>query len=137
MARITGSVVKYPARVSLGWFLAMMSLGGLILTHPVCRQPDAEAISAVDALFMATSAVCVTGLAVRSLENDLSLVGQMVIAVLVQLGGIGIMTITTFVLFRRGTPPEPSAAGHDQRDCRDRRGTGPAADIGQRSSDDD
>jgi trk system potassium uptake protein TrkH len=52
----------------------------------------------MDALFTATSATCVTGLSVRSTPSDFSLVGQLVILALIQIGGVGIMTITSFIL---------------------------------------
>ncbi len=52
----------------------------------------------MDALFTATSALCVTGLSVRSTPHDFSTLGQCVILVLVQLGGVGIMTITSLIL---------------------------------------
>src|SRR5690606_16361100 len=65
-----------------------------------CRRPSAPPIEPVDAVFTAVSATCVTGLAVRSTQNDFSFAGQVTILVLVQVGGIGIMTITTFALFR-------------------------------------
>src|SRR5690606_7055144 len=51
---------------------------------------------------MATSAGCVTGLSVRSLEHDFSLIGQVVILGLIQVGGIGIMVITTFISIQLG-----------------------------------
>ncbi|HWB13757.1 MAG TPA: hypothetical protein VG826_31315 [Pirellulales bacterium] len=52
-------------------------------------------MSAIDAVFTATSACYVTGLAVRSTGGELSAFGQAVVLALVQVGGIGIMTITT------------------------------------------
>ena len=102
MVRLTGSLVKYPARVSLVWYLALTAIGALILVHPACHRSTVQSISLLDAAFTATSATCVTGLAVRSTEHDFSLVGQVVILVLIQLGGIGIMTVTTFLMFQLG-----------------------------------
>ncbi|MEO8166451.1 MAG: TrkH family potassium uptake protein [Betaproteobacteria bacterium] len=69
---------------------------------PICRQESAAAINWLDATFTATSAACVTGLAVRSTGNDFSPAGQIVILLLIQLGGIGIMTVTTLITFRLG-----------------------------------
>lgn len=102
MPQLTGSVVKYPARASLTWYLALILIGALLLTQPFCARPGIRAISTLDALFTATSASCVTGLVVRSTEKDFSLFGQIVILLLIQLGGIGIMTVTTFFSFRLG-----------------------------------
>jgi trk system potassium uptake protein TrkH len=76
--------------------------GSLLLAHHYCRAPTAEPISLIDAAFTATSALCVTGLGVRSTGNDFSWLGQLVILLLVQLGGIGIITVTTFVTLNLG-----------------------------------
>lgn len=100
MARFTGSLAKYPARAAIIWYLGMILIGGLILTRPMCRAAGREPISWVDALFTATSATCVTGLTVRSTGSDFSGLGQVVILGLIQLGGIGIMTVTTFITLR-------------------------------------
>ena len=102
MAKLTGSLVAYPARVSLIWYAGLVLVGGLLLTHPWCRQAGQRPIAFLDALFTSTSASCVTGLAVRSTEHDYSFVGQLVILLLIQVGGIGIMTVTTLVMFRLG-----------------------------------
>lgn len=102
MPKITGSVTKYPARMSLLCYLMFMVLGAILLYQPFCHRPGSEPISAINSLFTATSAVCVTGLTVVSTQNDFSMWGQLVILVMAQVGGIGIMTITTFVLFRLG-----------------------------------
>ena len=52
-------------------------------------------IPLLDALFTATSAVCVTGLTVRDTCNDFSTFGHLVILTLIQLGGLGITTLST------------------------------------------
>jgi trk system potassium uptake protein TrkH len=103
MPRLTGSLVQYPARVSFAWYLGLIALGALVLWLPVCGAKRDQPISLLDAAFTSTSAACVTGLAVRSTPNDFSPFGQAVILVLIQLGGIGIMTVTTFVIFQLGT----------------------------------
>src|SRR5690606_8630577 len=51
-------------------------------------------LSFIDALFMATSAVCITGLTVTDISTNFSLFGQSVILLLIQIGGLGIMTFT-------------------------------------------
>jgi trk system potassium uptake protein TrkH len=103
MARLTGPMVKYPARLSFAWYFAAIVVGALLLMRPESRAADRPDISAVDAAFTATSAVCVTGLGVRSTGHDYSWLGQLVILALIQLGGIGIITVTTFVTFRIGS----------------------------------
>jgi trk system potassium uptake protein len=102
MAQLTGPLTSYPARVSFTAYVLAILVGGFLLTLPVARQPDRLPITLVDGLFTATSACCVTGLTVRSTLNDFSLFGQGVILVLIQLGGLGIMTITTLASFQIG-----------------------------------
>jgi trk system potassium uptake protein TrkH len=105
MARLTGSIVNYPARVSIAWYLGLIVLGAMLLAHPMCQGKIEDPISSLDAVFTATSASCVTGLAIRSTEYDFNFVGQLVILLLIQLGGIGIMTVTTFVMTEFGSRP--------------------------------
>ncbi len=102
MAQLTGTLTSYPARVSFGAYVLTILIGGFLLTLPVARQPQRPPVSLVDGLFTATSACCVTGLVVRSTPHDFSLFGQGVILVLIQLGGLGIMTITTLAAFQIG-----------------------------------
>jgi trk/ktr system potassium uptake protein len=102
MPRATGTIVNYPARASFAWYFVLIVLGAGLLMLPVCRREAASAITWLDAAFTATSATCVTGLAVRSTGNDFSLFGQVVILLLIQTGGIGIMTVTTLITFRLG-----------------------------------
>ena len=102
MVRMTGSLERYPARVSLYWYSAILAIGTTLLFLPVSFRPGREPISFIDALFTATSALCVTGLSVRSTAHDFSWFGQFIILALIQLGGVGIMTVTTFVLFQLG-----------------------------------
>ena len=52
----------------------------------------------VDALFMSTSASCVTGLSVLDIGQQLTLFGQLVILLLIQVGGLGILTVSTLLL---------------------------------------
>lgn len=96
MVRFSGPLVTYPARATFIWFLGLILVGSLLLRLPMSTAAGRVPVSTIDALFTATSACCVTGLAVRSTPNDLSLAGQIVLLGLIQLGGIGILTITTF-----------------------------------------
>ncbi len=100
--QFTGSLVSYPARVSFAAYFAAILLGGFVLTLPISRVPDRPPITLVDGIFTATSACCVTGLAVRSTLHDFSFFGQAVILVLIQLGGLGIMTLTTLIASNLG-----------------------------------
>lgn len=102
MTQHSGSLLKYPARVSLFWYLTAILAGGVILHQPFCRRVSVEPITFIDALFTSTSATCVTGLTVRSTGNDFNIAGQAVILALIQLGGIGIITVTTFAMVQMG-----------------------------------
>jgi trk system potassium uptake protein TrkH len=102
VVRLTGSLSRQPARVSFWWYASVILLGTVLLAQPFCRAVGARTISIIDALFTATSALCVTGLSVRSAGNDLSFVGQLVVLLLIQAGGIGIVTLTTFVTLKMG-----------------------------------
>lgn len=92
-----------PERVIAAAFAAAIGAGTLLLWIPVSNARG-EWTPFVDALFTATSAVCVTGLATVDTGTYWSPFGQVVIAVLIQVGGIGIMTLATLIavaLFRR------------------------------------
>lgn len=102
LARFIAPLARYPARTVFAWYAAGVLIGALLLFQPTASAVGRQAISLVDALFTATSALCVTGLAVRSTGNDFSLLGQIVILLLMQLGGIGIITLTTYVTLRLG-----------------------------------
>jgi len=102
MPQLTGPLTSYPARVSFTAYVLTILVGGFLLTLPAARRIDRPPISLVDGLFTATSACCVTGLTVRSTPHDFSPFGQAVILGLMQLGGLGIITITTLAAFQIG-----------------------------------
>ena len=82
--------------MALGFLFAIL-IGALLLTLPI-SSASKQSLSPVAALFTATSATCVTGLSVIDLGTQLSLFGQLVVLVLIQLGGLGITTYGTFLL---------------------------------------
>lgn len=92
-----------PPQLLLIAFLLFILLGSVILKLP--GTTTSGHISYVDALFTSTSAVCVTGLVVRDTGTDFTLLGQTVIIVLIQLGGLGIMTFSTIFLYLLGRQP--------------------------------
>jgi trk system potassium uptake protein len=102
MVRFSGSLLRYPARAALVWYAGLIFVGALLLHSPLAVVPGVHPLSMIDAVFTATSASCVTGLAVRETGSELSMFGQVVLLALVQVGGIGIMTVTTFVVLRFG-----------------------------------
>jgi len=71
-------------------------IGALLLMTPYATE-SGEPLPPVDALFTATSAVCVTGLVVRDTATTFSTFGELVILVLIQIGGLGLMTFTTLI----------------------------------------
>jgi trk system potassium uptake protein TrkH len=79
-------------------FCLMIVAGTLLLMHPAATVQPAS-LSLIDALFTATSAVCVTGLVVVDTGHMLTPFGQLVILTLIQLGGLGIMTFSTFFVY--------------------------------------
>lgn len=79
-------------RLLAAGFLFLIALGAVLLSLPAASVHNN--ISVLDALFTATSAVCVTGLIVVDTGSDFTLFGQIVILALIQLGGLGIMTFT-------------------------------------------
>lgn len=83
-----------PAVLILGTFAGMATLGGILLSFPAASQ--GAPLSFLDALFTATSAACITGLTVLDVPKALTDFGHAVILVLVQLGGLGIMVLSTF-----------------------------------------
>lgn len=85
-----------PAIVFVGSFLIMALSGGFLLMLP---SATTNGISFTNALFTSTSAVCVTGLAVVDTSSAFTIIGQSIILVLIQLGGIGILTFTSFFAF--------------------------------------
>jgi trk system potassium uptake protein TrkH len=84
-----------PAQVLVLSFAALIACGAMLLRLPV--SASRETLTFLDALFTATSAVCVTGLIVVDTPHDLTVFGQVVVLSLIQLGGLGYMAITTVV----------------------------------------
>lgn len=82
-------------------FLALITVGTLLLMLPV-SQADGTWADLITALFTSTSAVCVTGLIVVDTGSHFSFFGQLIILLLIQVGGLGYMTATTFLLLLLG-----------------------------------
>ena len=82
-------------------FIAVILVGTLLLLLPVSQQKGAE-VSCLDALFTATSATCVTGLIVENTATCWSVFGQAVLLILIQIGGLGVVTMTASVALLSG-----------------------------------
>ncbi len=83
-----------PERTLILSFLIIILVGTFLLSLPYAAR--AKAASFIDALFTATSAVCVTGLIVLDTGGFYSSFGQVIILILIQVGGLGIMTFSVF-----------------------------------------
>jgi len=83
-----------PAQIVLFSFALTILAGAFLLMLPVSAPDPNRLIGFVDALFMSASATCVTGLATINSGDDLSIFGQMILLILAQVGGLGIMTLT-------------------------------------------
>ena len=98
-ANLRSGYVKQGQMLFLLSFVMLILAGTLLLWIPGMYGPDK--LSFVDALFTATSAVCVTGLAVKPI-SEFSFFGQLVIMLLIQAGGLGIMTLSASILLALG-----------------------------------
>lgn len=84
-----------PAQLLASSFAGLIAVGTMLLWLPIAAAR--EQLSLLDAFFTATSAVCVTGLTVVDSSHDLSIVGQLIVLVLIQAGGLGYMAVSTVV----------------------------------------
>ncbi|MEZ4527469.1 MAG: TrkH family potassium uptake protein [Desulfobacterales bacterium] len=101
--RLTRWFLDFPARLSVMGFLLLISIGTFVLMLPVSVTD--RPMGFIDALFTATSASCVTGLAVADTGTFFSPFGQTVLLILIQVGGLGIMTLSTLILLIAGKRP--------------------------------
>lgn len=85
-----------PAFLFMLSFLLIILLGTLLLLLP---NATTKHVHFIDALFTATSAVCVTGLTVLDTANDFTTAGRVIILLLIQIGGLGIMTFTGLLAY--------------------------------------
>ncbi|MDR4496889.1 MAG: TrkH family potassium uptake protein [Candidatus Scalindua sp.] len=88
-------------------FIILIGIGTFLLLLPFAHKGE---LRMIDAFFTSTSAVCVTGLIVKDTHHDFTLFGQIIIMLLIQIGGLGYMTAVTFLTVIR----------HQKLDHRDR-----------------
>ena len=98
----TERVMLNPAGTLLVSFFMVIITGAFLLMLPAAT-PGAGHLDFLSALFTATSAVCVTGLSVVNIATELTTVGKIILMVLIQIGGLGIMVFSFFgmLAFRR------------------------------------
>ena len=85
------------AQLIIGGFFLLILLGALILMLPISAQ-DRQVTPFADALFTAVSCTCVTGLVVQDTATHWSLFGQAVILTLIQIGGMGVITVALAII---------------------------------------
>lgn len=90
-----------PAQVLVMGFAIVIMIGTGLLMLPIASA-DGSGASLLDAAFTSTSAVCVTGLVVRDTGTSWTYFGQIVILFLIQIGGLGFMTMATIILMLLG-----------------------------------
>ena len=88
-----------PTKILLISLLVVIIVGAFILKLPICNQ---QPIKTIDSIFVATSATCVTGLTPIVPIEQFTMLGQVVLLALIQIGGIGFMTLISIVLIMIG-----------------------------------
>ena len=121
-ARVRRRFRLHPAQVVAGGFAIAIAVGTALLMLPIAKAGPGGA-SLLEALFTATSAICVTGLTVVDTATYWTPLGQVIIMLLIQLGGLGIMifaALVGLVLARKmtvrarlNTATEAKAVGYD------------------------
>ncbi|MBQ3444637.1 MAG: Trk family potassium uptake protein [Selenomonadaceae bacterium] len=101
MDRLQKTFRLKPTQLIIMSFVFMILLGTVLLMLPISTTNN-SGLHPVDALFVSTSASCVTGLTVVDLHNDLTIFGTIVMLFLIQVGGLGIMTLATLVVHTMG-----------------------------------
>jgi trk system potassium uptake protein TrkH len=91
-----------PTQILVMGFALLIIIGSILLNLPIASN-DGRSVGLINALFTSTSAVCVTGLVVVNTLQHWTIFGKVVILILIQVGGLGFMTITTtlFILLGR------------------------------------
>ncbi|MBO5923491.1 MAG: hypothetical protein J6Q81_03150, partial [Lentisphaeria bacterium] len=92
-------ILRHPARCLALTFLILCAAGTLLLRTPSAMQNE---LSVLEAAFTAVSGACVTGLSVIDISSELTLCGRMFLLLIIQLGGLGIMTLTFMALHALG-----------------------------------
>lgn len=93
LARFLAVASQHPARLMALSFGIAGVVGALLLSLPMSME-TMQRVSLVDNLFMAFSAVCVTGLSVTNISETYTLFGEIVLCALIQIGGLGIMVLS-------------------------------------------
>lgn len=90
-----------PVRIIAAGFALVILLGSLLLMLP-CSVKDGVHLRYIDALYTSTSAVCVTGLIAADAGDTFTVVGQIILALLIQIGGLGVTAVGAGVILAMG-----------------------------------
>lgn len=82
-------------------FLGVILIGTILLALPISHK-DGQSLSIIDSFFISTSAVCVTGLSSVNVSEVFSVFGKIVLALLIEIGGLGFVTVVMFVIILLG-----------------------------------
>ena len=88
-----------PTKILLISLVLVIIVGAILLKLPICNK---QSIKTIDSIFVATSATCVTGLTTIVPIEQFTIIGQVVLLLLIQIGGIGFMTLISIVLIMIG-----------------------------------
>lgn len=97
MTKITREIG--PTKILLFSLIAIIIIGAIMLKLPICNN---YTIKTIDAIFVATSATCVTGLTTTVPIEQFTFIGQVILLALIQIGGIGLMTLISIALITIG-----------------------------------
>ena len=103
---IMGSIIEFfkrqpPGRLITLGFAAVILIGAFLLLLPISVRPGEE-VAFIDALFTSTSAVCVTGLIAIDAYDHFTVFGQVVLAALIQIGGLGVTSVGVGLVLAAG-----------------------------------
>lgn len=101
-----GSIIEFfkrqpPGRLITLGFAAVILIGAFLLLLPISVRPGEE-VAFIDALFTSTSAVCVTGLIAIDAYDHFTVFGQVVLAALIQIGGLGVTSVGVGLVLAAG-----------------------------------
>ncbi len=96
LKKFVDKVTSNPAFILSAGFFILITIGGLLLSTPFVTQ-SGKATKPLDAFFVAASASCVTGLSPVNTANHWNTLGHVIILILIQIGGLGIMTLASLV----------------------------------------
>ena len=92
----------FPIQIIAIGFGLIIIVGGILLTLPICNK-SGDSIPFINGLFTATSATCVTGLSVYDIYSQFNFLGQLILILLIQVGGLGFMGIAMTLSFALGS----------------------------------